>query len=466
MGHVSEVSREQLTLFAERLEELVPADASVRLIDRFVDGLPLLSLGFSRAVPAATGRPGYSPSALLKLYLYGYMHDVRSSRRLERETHRNVEVMWLLGRQQPDFKTVARFRAENGEGLQRVCGAFVSLCLEAGLASGRRVSLDGTKVAGQNARHRVFGKKQLERKVAAVDEAIASYLRRLDEADASEAETEVSAEAVRLALAALEEKRAKWLGLLSGMEPEQTQVALTDADAQRMKTGQGDWVVGYNVQVVVDTETHLVVHHDLAQTGNDRQSLAPMATATQAVLGEGPLEVLADRGYSNGAQGNECEALGIEVTAPRQGGPTGKGYSREQFVYDAEQDSYQCPAGETLHHVGTTRDGERTYRTRACQRCALRPQCTTSDYRSVSRQAHEDMLAKMDARARASDEPMLTRKTTVEPVIGTLKRYLGGRFLTRGRFKVKTELALAVLSYNFRRLLNLMGKAWFEARLA
>lgn len=467
MGHVRGTDRSQMTLFAERLEELVAASAEVRVIDQFIEQLPLKSLGFARAEAAGTGRPGYSPWALLKLYLYGYMNSVRSSRGLERETQRNVEVMWLLGRLQPDFKTVARFRAENGEGLQRVCLAFVSFCLEAGLATGGRVSLDGSKVAGQNARHRNYGKARLEKALAKSEESIALYLRSLDEADAQEGEPTASPEAVRAALEVLGRKRARWAQLLSELGPEQTQVSLTDKDARRMKTGQGDWVVGYNVQLAVDTHTHLVVHQDLAQTSNDRPSLAPMALATQAVLGGGPLEVLADRGYSNGAQGEQCEAHGIAVAAPRQGAPSGKGYARQQFSYDATEDTYRCPAGETLHRVATTRaTGERSYRTRACKDCVVRAQCTTSAYRTVSRQAHEDMLAKMDARATASPEPMQTRRSTVEPVIGTVKRYLGGRFLTRGRDKVKTELSLAVLGYNFRRVLNLMGGHWITAQLA
>lgn len=469
MGHIRGESRQQLTLFAERLDEVVTPDNPVRVIDAFVGQLDLAQLGFKRALSAETGRPGYDPGDLLRLYIYGYLHGVCSSRRLEAESQRNVDVMWLLGRLEPDFRTIATFRKSNGEAIGRVTAALVQFCRETKVFGGAQVALDGSKVAGQNARHRTFTEGQLRKRLARTEARVAEYLSGLDEADRAEDTVAGEEGSTAEALAALKSQREQIQGWLKTLQERgEQQLSLTDEDARRMRSGQGDWVVGYNVQAVVDTEAHLVVHHGLAASGNDRQALESMAKGAQEALGGGPLAVLADGGYSNAEQVARCEEAGIEVTAPREHSVNRHGsyFDKREFSYEAASDSYTCPAGETLSFKGESAKGERSYRTGACARCTLRDQCTKGRYRTVTRQRNEAALEAMDARARATPEPMRRRKATVEHVFGTLKRLLGGRFLTRGRERVRTELDLAVLGYNLRRMMNLKGTNWMLEQLA
>jgi transposase len=416
------------------------------------------------------GRPAYAPGDLLRLYIYGYLHRVSSSRKLEAETGRNVEVMWLLRRLRPDFKTIARFRQENGAAIQRVTAAFVQFCQSSALLLGGEVALDGSKVAGQNARHRNYSAERLRKRLKHLEAQMHAYLRRLDVQDGEEAHSELAlpADAAPL-LAALQSRHQKAMELLAQLEASGAeQLSLTDADAKRMKTGMGAWVVGHNAQVAVDTETHLVVHLDIEDSGNDRQALAPMAQQTQQILGGGPLRMLADGGYSSAEHAAVCEANQIEVTAPRQHSVNRHGnfFDKREFRYDAERDEYTCPAGEILS-FRSQQGSERVYRTKACRNCPLRDRCTDakSRYRIVTRHAQEPALERMDARAKASPETMVKRKSTVEHVFGTLKYLLGGRFLTRGRAGAKTELALAVLGYNFKRLINLKGVPWLMAQM-
>lgn len=471
MSQVTGVSREQLVLFADSLDDWVGPQSVVRVIDAFVAQLSLDALGFKHAVDAGgRGRPAYAPGDLLRLYIYGYLHRVSSSRKLEAETGRNLEVMWLLRRLRPDFKTIARFRQENGAAIQRVTAAFVQLCQSSGTLSGAEVALDGSKVAGQNARQRNFSAERLRKRLKRLEQQMQSYLQRLDAQDGEEERSQAAlpADAPGL-LAALQSRHRKAMELLAQLEASgEEQLSLSDADAKRMKTGMGDWVVGHNVQVAVDTATHLVVHLDIEASGNDRQALAPMAQATQQALGGERLRVLADGGYSSAEHAAVCEASDIEVTAPRQHSVNrhGQYFDKREFRYDAERDEYTCPAGEILS-FRSQQGSERIYRTQACRDCLLRERCTgaKSRTRSVTRHEHEAAVEAMDARAKASAEAMVKRRSTVEHVFGTLKYLLGGRFLTRGRAGVKTELALAVLGYNFRRLINLKGVPWLVAQL-
>ena len=471
MSQVTGISRDQMVLFADSLDGWVGPESVVRVIDAFVAQLSLESLGFKHAVEHhGRGRPAYAPGDLLRLYIYGYLHRVSSSRKLEAETGRNVEVMWLLGRLRPDFKTIARFRQENGAAIQRVTAAFVQFCRSSATLTGTEVALDGSKVAGQNARQRNFNAKRLRQQVKRLEEQMQAYLQRLDVQDGEDEGhgSALPADAAQLleALRSRQQQAMDWLAQLEASGAKQ--LSLTDADAQRMKTGMGDWVIGHNVQVAVDTETHLVVHLDIEAGGNDRQALAPMAQQTQQILGGEPLRVLADGGYSSAEHAAVCEAIGIEVTAPRQHSVNrhGEYFDKREFQYDAERDVYTCPAGQILS-FRNQQGSERSYRTRACRDCPLRDRCTDakSRYRIVTRQENEAAVEAMDARAKASPETMVKRKSTVEHVFGTLKYLLGGRFLTRGRAGVKTELALAVLGYNFRRLINLKGVPWLVAQM-
>ena len=469
MGYVRGVERQQGSLFPTAIEDLVPADHPVRVIDAFVAQLALGELGFDRALPKETGRPGYDPADLLKLYIYGYLHRVRTSRRLEQESQRNVEVMWLVNRLSPDFKTIADFRRDNGEPLKRVCAAFVQFCRQAQLFSGERVAIDGSKFAGQNARDRNYSEAQLQKRLLQTEEKIARYLRELDEQDAQQVGVTLDPEHTAAALQALSAQRAqieRWLAQLA--ERGESQVSVTDADARKMRTGQGEWVIGYNVQVAVDSEAHLVVHHEVTQQGNDRQQLAPMAEQTQAVLATAALEVLADTGYSNAEAALKCEAMGITTYVPREHSVNHHGpfFDKRAFVYDPHRDSYRCPAGEHLSFRGQSAEGQRSYRSSACGGCALKAQCTAAAQRTVTRHVHERALEAMDARARHHPQLMRQRKAIVEHPFGTLKWLLdGGRLLTHGLKSVATEMALAILAYNLRRVLNMQGTSWMLAAL-
>jgi transposase len=469
MGHIRGSDRRQCNLFPEAIEDLIPAEHPVRVIDAFVDRLSLSELGFGKAVAAETGRPPYDPGDLLKLYLYGYLNRTRTSRRLEQESRRNVEVMWLLNRLTPDFKTIADFRRDNRPGVKRVCAGFVQFCREVGVLSGERVAIDGSKFAGQNARHRNHGQAKLLKRLARTEEQIEEYLRGLDAEDAQEAGGGEVAEDPRGALQALRERHEdiqRWLREMA--QRGEGQVSLTDADARKMRTGQGEWVVGYNVQAAVESETHLIVHHEVTKEGNDREQLAGMAEQVQGVLGAGGLEVVADAGYSNASAAAQCEAAGITTYVPREHGVNGRGefFDKREFVYEEADDTYRCPGGEVLSFRGQSAEGQRSYRSRACGGCALKARCTSGAYRTVTRHVHEGALEAMDARARENPAVMRQRKATVEHVFGTLKGILdGGRLLTRGLQSVGAEMALAVLAYNLRRMINLKGVNWMVAAL-
>jgi len=470
MSYIRGQSRTQTTLFPEAIEDLIPADHPVRVIDAFVNQLPLVELGFDKAVPAETGRPPYDPADLLKLYIYGYLYRARSTRRLEQETRRNVEVMWLLNRLTPDFKTLADFRRDNAGALKRVGAAFVQFCRREKLFRGERVAIDGSKFAGQNARHRNHGEAGLRRRLAQTEAEVAAYLQALDAHDAEEAAAGAGTEDTRATLAELRARRDQILGWLRDMAARgEQQVSLTDADARKMRTGQGDWVVGYNVQAAVETEAHLIVHHAVTPACNDRQQLAPMAEQTQAVLGGGPLAVVADMGYSNATAAAQSEAAQITTYVPREPAmnPHGEYFAKDAFVYEETTDTYRCPAGALLSFRGQSAQGERSYRARACRDCALKKRCTGAAYRTVTRHVHERALEAMDARARGHPELMLERKCAAEHPFGTLKQILeGGRFWTRGLPSVGAEAALAVLAYNLRRVINLKGVHWMMTALA
>lgn len=480
--HIEGVSRSQVSLFADRLEDYVASDSVVRVLDAYVDRVDVRGLGFERAVPAATGRPGYAPATLLKLYLYGYLHGVRSSRGLEAESRRNAHVMWLLGKLAPDFKTVATFRQENGAALVSVCAGFVTFCRSQGLLVGREVAVDGTKMRAAASRRRVATKRGVAEDLAATRTKMAAYLAALDEADAAEGASPDAGEEtarVKAALAALQGKEAT-LAALAGEITAGGRASLVvgEPDARPMRGGGKSVGPAYNAQIAVSTDTHLIVHHEVTQDTNDRHQLEPMALGAQRALGldaapradDGTpsLRVLADAGYSNGEQAQACEAAGIEPCAPPQRAVNAQGlFGRDAFTYDAADNSFICPAGQRLRLKQRSKsDRLDKYMARDCRRCPLKPRCTTSSRRTVSRSWHEDTLQRMERRIAADPDLMRRRRCTAEHPFGTFKAGGAGRFLTRGLDKVRTEFSLTVLAYNFRRALALLGPSAFLAALA
>jgi transposase len=460
--------RGQSTLLPECLDEWIDESNPVRAVDAFVDALDLGKLGFEGVVPEVTGRPSYHPSALLKLYIYGYLNRVQSSRRLEREAGRNLEVIWLLGRLVPDDKTIADFRKDNGSAIRKVCAQFVALCRDLGLLSKASVAIDGSKFKAVNNRDRNFTRAKVERRRAQLEESVARYLSQLDTADLQE-----PSEALAAKTAHLKEKLAKLeseMQRLSAMEkqmlasPDQ-QISLTDPDSRSMATsGRGSGVVGYNVQVAVETEHHLIVTHEVTNSGSDRAQLANMGRHAREALGVDKLEAVADRGYYNSTEIKACDDAGVAVTLPKpmtSGAKSDGRFGKQDFVYNAAEDVYRCPAGEKLgYRMTTEQDGKmmRRYWTNACPNCLLKSKCTTGNERRIPRWEHEHVLEAAQKRLDESPQAMRARRETVEHPFGTLKMRMGAtHFLMKRLPKVATEMALHVLAYNLTRVMNIVG---------
>jgi transposase len=465
---VEEMDRGQSTLFPECLEDWICEDNPVRVIDVFVGGLDLAELRFSGVDPEATGRPSYHPSVLLKLYIYGYLNRVQSSRRLEREAGRNVEVMWLTARLVPDHKTIADFRKDNGPAIRKVCAQFVALCREIGLLTTASVAIDGSKFKAVNNRDKNFTRAKMERRLAQIEESVARYLSQLDTADLQE-----PSEALAAKTGHLKEKLAKLASQLQRLKaiekemlasPDQ-QISLTDPDSRSMATsGRGSGVVGYNVQVAVDTEHHLIVTHEVTNTGSDRSQLAKVASQAKGVLAADHLDVVADRGYFNSPEILACEQADITVTLPKpmtSGAKSDGRFGKQDFVYLPTEDVYRCPAGEKLTYRYTNEeDGKmlRRYWTTACPGCPLKSRCTTGPQRRITRWEHEHVLEAVQQRLDKNPQAMRVRRETAEHPFGTLKMRMGAtHFLMKRLPKVATEMALHVLAYNLTRVLNILG---------
>jgi transposase len=465
---VEGTDREQSTLFPECLEDWICEDNPVRAIDVFIDELDLAQLGFGGVEPEVTGRPSYHPSVLLKLYVYGYLNRVQSSRRLEREAGRNVEVMWLTGRLTPDHKTIADFRKDNGPAIRKVCARFVALCRELGLLTNASVAIDGSKFKAVNTRDKNFTRAKMERRLAQIEESVARYLSQLDTADLQE-----PSEPLAVRTAHLKEKLAKLASdaqRLKAIEKEMLaspnqQISLTDPDSRSMATsGRGSGVVGYNVQVAVDTQHHLIVAHEVTNSGSDRSQLANIASQAKDVLGAEHLDAVADRGYFNSPEILACEQANITVTLPKpmtSGAKADGRFGKQDFVYLPTQDVYRCPAGEKLTYRFTNEENGRTLRhywTTACPTCPLKSQCTPALFRRVNRWEHEHVLEAVQQRLDENPQAMRQRRVTAEHPFATLKMRMGAtHFLMKRLPKVATEMALHVLAYNLTRVMNIIG---------
>ena len=454
--------RSQGTLFPERLDDYVEEDNPVRVIDVFIDDLDISGLGF-KAEPAATGRPGYHPKTMLKLYVYGYLNRVQSSRRLEVEAQRNIELMWLTGRLAPDFKTIADFRKDNPEAIRLVCREFVMLCRKLNLLSVKLVAIDGSKFKAVNSRDQNFTKAKMKRRLRDVESTIERYLARLDETDQTEPPPD-DAKTLQDKVAKLREEMARLKKLeVRMLEAPDRQLSLTDPDARSMNS-RGTGVVGYNVQSAVDAKHHLIVAHDVSKVGSDRRQLARMAKQAKAILDTKKLTVVADKGYYNGDEIRECEQNDIVayVAKPKTSPNKAKGYfDRSRFKYIREDDEYECPAGERLtFRTESEESGKqiRRYWSSVCGSCAIKSQCTNGKERRVRRWVHENTLERVEKRLRRKPEVMLARRSLVEHPFGTMKSWTSSNhFLTKRLSGVSTETSLQVLAYNMKRAINLVG---------
>jgi transposase len=466
--YIEGVDRGQGTLFPEQLEDWVGEDNPVRVIDVFIDELDLGGLGFGRVEPEATGRPGYHPAVLLKLYIYGYLNRVQSSRRLEREAGRNVEVMWLTGRLAPDHKTIADFRKDNGPAIRKVCSRFVALCRQLGLLAAASVAVDGSKFKAVNNRDRNFTEAKMQRRMAQIEKSVARYLDQLDSADRQE-----PSDAGLMKVTRLNEKIAKLreeMRRLEALEARRQaapdgQISLTDPDSRSMATsGRGSGVVGYNVQAAVDTEHHLIVAHEVINVGNDRAQLADMSKKAKVVLGVEKLDVVADRGYFDSEEILACDRAGITVTLPKPMTSRAKAqgrFGKQDFRYVADEDVYVCPADQRLTYRYTNEENglaRRHYWTNVCPSCPIKDRCTTGKERRISRWEHEHVLDAVQRRLDENPQAMRQRRETVEHPFGTLKARMGATHFLMKRLKnVRTEMALSVLAYNLTRVMNILG---------
>ena len=467
-GYIEGVDRDQVTLFPERLEDWIGEDHPVRVIDAFVDALDLCTAGFGRTAPAQTGRPGYHPSVLLRLFIYGYLNRVPSSRRLEREAGRNVEVMWLTGRLVPDHKTIADFRKDNGPAIRQTCARFVELCRQIGVLSGASVAIDGSKFKAVNHRDRNFTTRKVTLRISHLEDSAARYLEEMARTDRQEQSDTQIAKIARLQekLERVRQEVQRLEGIAKRLkDTPDGQISLTDPDARSMATyGKGTGLVGYNVQTAVDTQTHLIVAHEVTSVGNDRAQLAVMARAAKTALNVEELEAIADRGYFSGTELLACHEDGITATVPRPdtSGNRKKGmFVKADFIYEAAADTYICPAGKVLTYRYSREEGglmNRRYWQNDCQYCPLKTRCTTGKERRIARWEHEHLIEAMYVRMDETPDLMRTRRCTVEHPFGTIKAWMGAtHFQMRRMRNVKTEMALNVLAYNIKRMINLIG---------
>jgi transposase len=459
-------NRFQTTLFPESLDDYIAEDNAVRVIDAFVNKLDFQALEFRRAEPSAMGRPGYQPATMLKIYVYGYLNRIQSSRRLERESYRNVELIWLTGRLMPDFKTIADFRKDNRKAIRRVCLEFVGVCRELELFSAALVAIDGSKFKAVNSRDKNFTRKSVKRRLQKTQANIDRYLAKLDAADREEPEIrEVTAAELKQKIASMEAKMEE----LKAHEAEvaahpDKQVSLTDPDARSMmKTGGGS-EVGYNVQTAVDSKHHLIAAHEVTNAPSDRSQLASMAGQARAALDAKTLTVIADPGYYKGEEIIDCYEAGIKALVPKVDTSESKAkgrYGKSDFRYDADRDEYICPAGQRLRYRFDSEENGKTlrvYMTYQCSSCPLQAKCTTGNARRIKRWQHEQVLEAAQAELKKHPDAMRQRKQIVEHPYATIKHWMGStHFLMKRLPNVQTEMSLHVLAYNLRRAINVLG---------
>jgi transposase len=469
MSHIVGHDRSQTLLLPESLDEYVSHDNPVRFIDAFVDGLDLAAAGFGRVAPKQTGRPGYAPSDLLKLYIYGYLNRVRSSRRLESETHRNVEVIWLLRQLKPDFKTIADFRRDNHKAFRPIFRQFVLLCRELDLFGKELIVVDGTRIKAVNNKDRNFTRASLTEFIRLADAKLDDYLKRLEANDT----TEVSAASSRVdnlaeKIAAIRGRRERCKTMLTELDRSgESQTSLTDPDSRAM-AGHTHVAVGYNVQVAVDTRHKLIVEQQVTNQVLDLGLLTETAKPAKDILGVEKIDVVADRGYFKAEDIEACEKAGMTpyVPRPQRGAAVKAGrFRKDEFQYDEATDSYLCPARERLQAYSSSPQRELRrfhYANKlACQGCVIRTRCTSGSFRMVSRLENEAALDRMQARLTKRPDILGIRRETVEHPFGSIKQWMNqGAFLMRGLEKVRAEFSLTALAYNLRRVLNLVG---FEA---
>jgi transposase len=469
MAYRQGVAREQAVLFPETIDEYITEDNPVQFIDAFVDSLDLRVLGFQRAQPEETGRPPYRPGDMLKLYIWGYLNRVRSSRCLEKESHRNVEVMWLIKKLTPDFKTIADFRKDNREALRRVYREFTLVCKELGLFGGELVSIDSSKFRAVNCKKRNFNRNKLMKRIKEIEEEIERYLQKLEENDDREATVKgVSAEDLKAKIEWLKKQGKEYRELLHRLiKSGDSQISLTDPDSRAMLNNQRVEVC-YNVQATVDSKYKLVPDYEVTNEGTDYGQLGEMARRAKEILEVDKLEALTDKGYYSAEQIKECVDEGIipyipeperKVTLEEVPQPA---FYETKFRYDREADKYICPGGSELtFRRSVVQSGKvmKIYQGQRCSDCTFKTQCSHNPQgRVISRWEHEEILEAMRDRVKRERQKVRMRQWLSEHPFGTIKRgFNQGYMLLKGLTKVRGEMGLTFLAYNIKRAINIVG---------
>jgi transposase len=468
MRYIQGVDRNQSTMLPETVDEYIKEDSAVRFIDAYVDNLDLVKFNFTYSETKDTGRKPYNPADLLKLYIYGYMNKIRSSRQLEHATHRNIELIWLIRRLRPDFKTIADFRKDNTKAIRSVCRDFTLLCRKLDLFGKELIAIDGSKFKASNSNSRNFTKNKLNKIIKKIDEKIDSYLNELDEGDEREKDVkQPSAEELKKMIEQLRKQKGKYQKLQSQItESGETQISLTDPDSRMMQSHQGKDVT-YNVQIVTDSKHKLIVTHEVTNDTNDMKQLHAMAVKAKEVLETEELDAVADAGYFERENIKKCHDDNIKTYVPKPTRSHNKSqglYTNADFLYDSKKDTYQCPAGQTLTFRGyrtRKKSGliEKKYTTHACYACQQRVRCTRAKRtRYIYRWEHEEVLEQLDQRMQENPEKVGIRKSLVEHTFGTIKHWMGHHhFMTRGIGNVSAEMSLSVLAYNLKRILNIVN---------
>jgi transposase len=467
MNWIQGWDRKQRHLLPEEVESYVEADNPVRFLDAFVEGLDLRALGFGfpKEDEQGRGRPAYRPSDLLKLYLYGYVYQVRSSRRLESECVRNLEVIWLLGKLRPDFKTIADFRKDNAAAFKQVVREFTRLCRQLELFGGELLAVDGTRIKAQNAPGKNWSQTKLKKEVERTEKRLSEYLSALDQADEeSRPRGALSAQQLQEKIQRLRARQTQAQEKLKALQSsQQSQLSATDVDSRSM-CGAGAHVVGYNVQGVVDAKHHLLAVVEATNRVTDQGQLAPMAQAAKAELELEQATIVADGAYYTRADVKACQDMGLEAHLPEVDYSPSKRaglYTKKDFRYEAARNVYRCPAKQELKlRRSMNVEGAKIFNydnPAACRSCVLKAKCTRSAYRILSRWEHEEYLERMAGQVAANPQKLARRKSLIEHCWGTLKWLLPGGFLVRGLTKVGAEVSLAHFAYNLKRALAVLG---------
>lgn len=470
MAFIKGIDRNQKIMFPEYIEDYIEEDNPVRVIDEYVETLDFKGMGFTKSEEIRPGAPGYHPSTLMKLYLYGYLNSTRSSRKLEKEAKKNVEVIWLLRKLQPDFKTIADFRKENKTNLIKVFKDFSLLCRELDLYGKELIAVDGTKIKANNSKRNNYNQKKIDRQIKYIDEKTQEYLNALEENDSKEEEqVKYNAEELKEKIAFLKKRKESYESLEKELKDSgATEISTVDPDSRLMENKKNGLEMGYNLQVAVDSKNKLIVDFDITQNASDQGNLNSMSLKAKEVFGKDEtdeLELLADKGFYQAEDLMRCEENNTATYVSKQvyaNSTNDREFYTDKFKYDKEKDCYICPAGFELKKIKHKKEDLDSFKYRnyaSCERCKFKERCTTAKKgRTISRSKNQDFLDKVDARTQENMDKYLQRQMIVEHPFGTIKRTMdAGYYLCRGMESVVGETSLILLAYNFKRVLNIIG---------